>query len=118
MRMSIKQGYASSATPRPDMTQKAAIHVTYSNKNNNTADDVAWLPHHNNGNFHFSPSNETKPTQARTKNSPLFESTSKHFHLPKAQARRFHPAPTLHHRPARSPFLLVRLSRPKKSPTF
>jgi hypothetical protein len=73
---------------------KASIH-TYSSKNNNTADDVASLPHQNMAISTSPPPTKRNrpkpaPTKSPLKNPPRNTSV---FHLPKAQARRFHTTP-------------------------
>jgi hypothetical protein len=81
---------------------KAAIH-TASYKKNNTSATWHSCCLLNRWQFPLSPPTRTKPTQARTKQSPLFDTHLETSMLPSssdAQARRFH------HRPARSPFLL------------
>lgn len=87
---------------RHDTKGSNTIHVTYSNKNNNTADDVAWLPHHNNGNFHFPPPtkrNRPKPAPRRVHSSNPPRNTSI-FRKPKPAVSTLHRLSTTA-RPAR-----------------
>jgi len=85
--MTQRHQYICTATRIPDTTRQRGTAAALMNR---------WQ-------FPLSPPARTKPTQARTKQSPLFDIHLETSMLPSssdAQARRFH------HRPARSPFLL------------
>jgi hypothetical protein len=109
-------GVCQSATPRPNMTQRQQ-YIHPATRILIIIPQTTW---HccccltNRWQFPLSPSNETKPTKARTNKSPLKNPprNTSIFRKPKPAVS------TLHHRPARSPFLQLRVSRPKEISHF